>query len=163
VPALPAPIRRVFLRAAATGVGSRVFRAVAPRLDRAVGRLTDGRWTVTELIAPTLVLTTTGRRSGLPREQPLLYVDVEDGWAVVGTNWGQAHHPAWTHNLLAEPSATARVRGRTTPVVARLTEGAERDELWRHFQQFGPLFPSYEERIGEDREIRLFVLEPAGS
>ncbi len=157
----PPAVRRVVLRLSSTTAGARVMRVVLPALDRLAHRLTGGRHTVTELVLPTLVLTATGRRSGLPRTQPLAYVEVDDGWAVAGSNFGQEHHPAWTNNLLADPSATVSIDGgRQVDVVARLLAGEERERTWARFTALAPNYARYEQRVG-DREIRVFVLEPA--
>lgn len=151
-------LRRVLGTIAATRPGARVFRAVLPALDRTTRRLTGGEHTFTELVLPTLVLVSTGRRSGLERRQPLVHQPTEDGWAVVGSNWGQERHPAWTHNLLARPDAHVEVDGEVVPVTARLTEGEERERLYRRFEELSPNYREYRDWSG-DREIRVFVLE----
>src|SRR3954471_6164039 len=85
----------------------RWFAVLGRRLvpvDRWLQRRTRGRLTIIgPVVLPGLLLTTTGKRSGLPRTQPLLYVRDDEGWVVVGSNWGQTAHPAWTTNLLAAP------------------------------------------------------------
>lgn len=155
---LPRPVRAALTQVAATRTGARVYKALLPPLDAAVKRATDGRRTFTELVLPTLVLVATGRTTGLERRQPLVHQPVADGWAVVGSNWGQPHHPAWTNNLLANPEAHVELDGRTVPVRARLTEGAERDALYGRFARLSPNYREYEDWSG-DREIRVFVLE----
>jgi deazaflavin-dependent oxidoreductase (nitroreductase family) len=129
-------------------------------LDRRLHRLTRGRWSVVgrhEL--PSLLITTTGRKSGLPRTQPLLYATDGDGYVVVGSNWGQAHHPAWSANLLAEPHARVTLGDRELAVRATLTTGAERDRLWKLVQEIWPGYAGYAERA-EGRQIRVFRLTP---
>lgn len=153
-------MRRLLGQIAATRAGARVYRAVLPALDRATKRLTGGEHTFTEFILPTLVLVSTGRRSGLERRQPLIHQTVEDGWAVVGSNWGQQHHPAWTHNLLAHPEARVEIDGEVVDVHARLTEGEERERLYRRFEDLSPNYREYRDWAG-DRKIRVFVLERA--
>ncbi|GAB3872288.1 hypothetical protein GCM10027610_137470 [Dactylosporangium cerinum] len=82
------------------------------RLDRWLQRRSKGRIVpINAAGVNTLLLTTTGRRSGQPRSQPLLFVRDGGDFIVIGSNWGQAHHPAWTSNLLADPAA--RSPGRT--------------------------------------------------
>ena len=143
----------------------RWFAALGRRLtplDRRLYRLTGGRWSVIgrhEL--PTLLITTTGRRSGLPRTQPLLYAVDGDGYVVIGSNWGQAHHPAWSANLLARPAARVTLGGREFDVRATLATGAERVRLWRLVQEIWPGYAAYAERA-EHRELRIFRLVPAG-
>ncbi|GAA3342393.1 nitroreductase family deazaflavin-dependent oxidoreductase [Amorphoplanes nipponensis] len=129
-------------------------------LDRRLYRLTGGRWSVIgrhEL--PSLLLTTTGRKSGLPRTQPLLYATDGDDYVVVGSNWGQAHHPAWSANLLAQPAARVTLGDREIDVRATLLTGAERDRMWQGLQRIWPGYDAYAARA-EHREIRLFRLSP---
>jgi deazaflavin-dependent oxidoreductase (nitroreductase family) len=139
----------------------RWFAACTPLVvpaDRLVARLTRGRVVALGLI-PSLLITTTGRRSGQPRSNPLLYVPDGDAYVVIGSNWGRPEHPAWSANLLAEPAATVTVRGTRVPVRARLVDGAERDRLWRLLVAEWPAYQTYVRRAG-GRDIRIFRLEP---
>ena len=129
-----------------------VGRAYVP-VDRLVARLTRGR--VVALGMPSLLITTTGRRSGEPRTQPLLYTADGDGFVVIGSNWGQQQQPAWTANLLAQPDAVVTVHGR---VRGRLVRGDERDRLWARLLDLWPAYAAYETRAG-GRELRIFVLD----
>ncbi|MEV6365460.1 nitroreductase family deazaflavin-dependent oxidoreductase [Micromonospora musae] len=141
----------------------RWFGAVARLLvpaDRAVGRLTRGRVVALGLV-PSLILTTTGRRSGKPRSNPLLYVPDDDAYVVIGSNWGQTHQPGWSMNLLADPAAEVAVKGRRVLVRAEPAEGAERDRLWLLLVTEWPAYQTYERRAG-GREIRVFRLVPVG-
>ncbi|RZU52367.1 deazaflavin-dependent oxidoreductase (nitroreductase family) [Krasilnikovia cinnamomea] len=151
------------IRTLARRMGRRRWFARAGRLlvpaDRLVSRLTRGRVVALGLI-PSLLLTTTGRRSGLPRSNPLLYVRDGDAWVVVGSNWGQGHQPAWVHNLTADPSATVTVGGAEHAVRARRVDGAERDRLWALLVAEWPAYPAYAERAG-GRPIEVFRLEPS--
>lgn len=155
---LPGLVARPLKALAATRGGARVYRAVLPPLDAAVKRMTEGRHTFTEAILPTLTLVAIGRTSGLERRQPLVHQPVADGWAVVGSNWGQEHHPAWTNNLLANPDARVEVDGRTVHVRARLTEGAERDAIYGRFEKLSANYRKYRD-WSAGRDIRVFVLE----
>lgn len=127
-------------------------------VDRLVGRLTRGRVIALGLI-PSLVITTTGRRSGRPRSNPLLYVPDGDAFVVTGSNWGQSDQPAWALNLMADPRATVAVRGRRIRVRAQLASGPERDRLWRLLVTEWPAYETYVERAG-GRDIHVFRLEP---
>ncbi|MFG2054950.1 nitroreductase family deazaflavin-dependent oxidoreductase [Micromonospora sp. NPDC048930] len=126
--------------------------------DRLVGRLTKGRVVAFGLV-PSLVLTTTGRRSGKPRSNPLLYVPDGDAYVVIGSNWGQQHQPAWSLNLLAQPAAEVDVRGRRIPVRAEVISGDEREHLFARLVAEWPAYRTYVERAG-GREIRVFRLVP---
>jgi len=133
-------------------------RAQVP-LDRLVGRLTRGRLVAWRL-GPSLLLTTTGRRSGEARTNPLLYARDGDTYVVMGSNWGQAAHPAWTGNLLARPEATITLRGRRVPVRATLISGAERARLRDLLLAIWPAYATYENRAA-GRHIRIFRLTPS--
>jgi deazaflavin-dependent oxidoreductase (nitroreductase family) len=141
----------------------RWFAALGRRfvpVDRWLFRRSAGRWTVLgrgEL--PCLLLTTTGRRSGEPRTTPLLYAPDGDGYVVVGSNWGQQHHPAWSGNLLTNPEASVKVGADTVPVRATLATGAERERLWAMLLTLWPAYETYVERAG-GRGLRVFRLEP---
>ena len=128
--------------------------------DTVLQRRTSGRLNIISLAgAHGLLLTTTGHRSGQPRTVPLLYVPTPDGYVVAASNFGGPHHPAWSANLLANPSATVVLRGRTERITARLTDGDERTSLWRLLAATWPAFDTYADRSG--RDIRVFVLAPA--
>jgi deazaflavin-dependent oxidoreductase (nitroreductase family) len=145
-------------------LGHRRWFAAAGRLlvpaDRLVARLTRGR-VVALGLAPSLIITTTGRKSGRPRSNPLLYMPDGDAYIVIGSNWGQRHDPAWALNLLANPTAMVAVKGRRFPVHARLVTGADRDRLWRLLATQWPVYQTYLERAG-GRAIRVFRLQPTG-
>jgi deazaflavin-dependent oxidoreductase (nitroreductase family) len=144
--------------------GSRQFAPVAkhviPRLDRTLNRLTSGRFVLSSLLVPSLVLTAKGAKSGQPRTTPLACMPEDDGgWVVVGSNFGQAKHPLWTKNLLAHPDATVTFRGRQVPVRARLLEGEERAATWARLTKIWPTYDRYVE-LSAGREIRVFRLDP---
>lgn len=136
------------------------LKGVAPHIDRFLGKATGGRvFMLTGTGLPTLLLTTTGRKSGQERTVPLLYSRYQGALLVVASNWGQQHHPAWALNLLADPEATITVRGKSGPVHARLVEGAERELVWETIlTKTWPGYDDYAERSG--RHINIFALEP---
>lgn len=137
---------------------ARLGRAMVP-LDRGLGRLTRGRFVAFgRKDLPSLLITTTGRRSGEPRSNPLLYAPDGDAFVVIGSNWGQAHHPAWSSNLLANPQATVTLGGQTIAVRARCVEGAERERLRELLLRVWPAYTAYEERAA-GRALRIFRLE----
>lgn len=140
------------------------FASVGKKLvpaDLAVQRRTGGRVSLARLGGLTsLVLTSTGRKSGLPRSVPLMYVPHGAEHIVIGSNWGQSTHPDWSANLLAHPEAEVDLVSRRVPVRARLVTGEERDRLWR--EVIIPTWPAYDDyaRRAGDRELRVFVLTP---
>jgi deazaflavin-dependent oxidoreductase (nitroreductase family) len=138
---------------------ARLFSALVP-VDRALGRLTKGRYVALGIRdLPSMLITTTGRKSGQPRTNPLLYAPDGDGYAVVGSNWGKDAQPAWALNLVAEPAAVVTMGGTETPVRAVLAIGAERDRLWALLTEMWPAYDTYVERAG-GRDLMVFRLAP---
>jgi deazaflavin-dependent oxidoreductase (nitroreductase family) len=136
---------------------ARLGRAYVP-VDRLLGKLTGGRFVAFGLRElPSMLLTTTGRRSGLPRVTPLLFVHDGDAFVVIGSNWGQRHHPAWSGNLLADPLATVTVGGNVVAVRASLAHGADRARLRQLLLAMWPAYAAYERRSA-GRELRVFRL-----
>lgn len=138
----------------------RAVSAVAPVVDRTVHRLTGGRILLMPALLPSLMLTTTGRVTGRPRQVPLLCRPEDDGTLlVVASNCGRPHHPAWSDNLLADPRATAARFGRTVAVTAVLLDEPERTAVW---DTMVDLWPPYAKYAGNcTRPIRIFRLVPA--
>lgn len=140
---------------ASTKMGSRFIRLLVP-LDRRLLKLTKGKYPLFGPTAlPPLLLTTTGRKSGLPRATALNYLQDGDRLLILGSNFGQQQHPAWTSNLLADPVATVAIGGAEVPVRAALLDGPDRDEALRRFLAY-PMYRSYLTRT--DRDLRLFAL-----
>lgn len=137
-----------------------VGKRVAPHLDRLVHRVSRGKIQLSDAFLPTLILIHTGRKSGREYQTPLAYLPHDEGYVIVGSNWGQQQHPAWTHNLLADPQVAIEMKGQHVPVTARpVTASDERAELWERLTSMWPAYDTYVERAG-DRQIRLFVLTP---
>lgn len=109
-------------------------------------------------ILPTLMLTTIGRKSGRPRTSPLVYISAGEDLVVVGSNFGQQHHPAWSANLLANPSAEVQIAEQRRRVVARLATPEEKARFWPEFLEVWPAYQRYAERSG--RDLRMFLLSP---
>jgi deazaflavin-dependent oxidoreductase (nitroreductase family) len=107
---------------------------------------------------PTLLLTTTGRRSGRRLVLPLIYGKTPSGYAVVASKGGAPAHPAWYLNLTEHPEVDVQVGPAKLRARARTTTGAERAALWK---QLAAIFPPYEDyRRRTAREIPVVVLEP---
>jgi deazaflavin-dependent oxidoreductase (nitroreductase family) len=158
-----APARRLVRRGAATKPGSWAFARLAHRLDRLVYRATGGRSTAASWVSglPVVMLTTTGARSGRQITSPILGLPEGGGIVVVASNFGQAHHPGWYHNLKADPHArVASPGGPGQSVIAEEVTGEERDRLLALATEIYPGFPAYVERAAP-RRIALFRLIPA--
>jgi len=109
---------------------------------------------------PTLLLTTTGRRSGKPRTLPLIYTEADGGYAVIASKGGAPDHPAWYRNLEARPEVEVQVRDRRFRARARGASGEERARIWKRMAEIFPPYDRYQART--DREIPVVVLEPLG-
>lgn len=107
-----------------------------------------------------LLLTTTGRKSGLERTTPLGWVsDGNGGWLIAASANGAAGIPAWYHNLAAAPDkARIEIKGTTTPVSAEQLHGTEREAAWQTLTAAIPRFGRYAEKT--DREIPVIRLTP---
>lgn len=140
----------------ASKYGSRIVRRLIP-IDHWLMRRTRGRFTVLgPLRVPTLVLTTTGRKSGERRQIVLTYMRDGDRLYVVASNSGGPSHPAWSLNLLADPNAWVTIKGVEIPVRATQVTGEEYDRMWRVFTGYSRVFSAYRGRM--DRELRMFAL-----
>jgi len=107
---------------------------------------------------PTLVLTTTGRKSGLPRRTGLIYGQDGDNYVVVASQGGADEHPLWYRNLLAEPAVTVQVKSETFGARARTADAAEKARLWPVMAKIWPAYDDYQAKT--DRDIPVIVLEP---
>jgi deazaflavin-dependent oxidoreductase (nitroreductase family) len=149
-------------RFAASGPGSWLFVRVLHRIDRPVYKLTGGRHTFANLASglPVVMLTTTGARTGAQRGVPVLGLPTADGLAVIASNYGQARHPAWYHNLRAHPEGQVTVNGVTRAFHATEAEGEMRARIWQEGLKIYPGWSQYERRAS-NRQIAVFVLETA--
>jgi deazaflavin-dependent oxidoreductase (nitroreductase family) len=156
------PVQRAMRRLAASGPGSWLFARIMHRIDRPVYRLTGGRHTFASLATglPVVMLTTTGARTGVRRAVPVLGLPTPDGLAVIASNYGQARHPAWCHNLRARPEGQVTVNGVTRAFHATEAEGEMRARIWQEGLEIYPGWSQYERRAAH-RQIAIFVLETA--
>lgn len=123
--------------------------------------LSGGRFALPALLAglPVLELTSTGRKSGQPRQTHLIAVPYRETLALLGTNFGQRSTPAWVFNLEANPRAAVTHQGITREVLARPATEDERAEILAISERFYAGYSKYQRRI-TGRELRIFVLEP---
>jgi deazaflavin-dependent oxidoreductase (nitroreductase family) len=106
--------------------------------------------------APLLLLTTTGAKSGRKHTTPLVYQKDGDRIVIFGSKGGAPSHPAWYHNLVANPRATVELAGETFEATAVTAEGAERERIWSAQKEIMPGFAEYEAKT--DRQIPVIVL-----
>src|SRR5579864_2514375 len=110
--------------------------------------------------APLLILHTVGARSGKPRTNPVMYLDLgHQQVAVFASKGGAPTNPDWYHNLMANPRATVELGNETFDVTARVARGEERLRIWSTQKQRYPNFAEYERKT--EREIPVVILERA--
>jgi proline iminopeptidase len=110
---------------------------------------------------PSLLLTTTGRKSGEKFIFPLFYGDVEGGsYVVIASKGGAPKHPNWYLNLVANPEVEVQVGTKKMKARARTVTGPERAALWAKALEFWPPYAEYQTKT--DREIPVVLLDPVG-
>ena len=144
-----------------TRVGAWLAINVANPIDRRLLTLTNGRVGLF-LGQPIGLLVTIGARSGERRETPLLYLDDGERGVLVASKGGNPRHPAWYHNLRANPRVTfLRHSGHRGTYLAREADGEERERLWARVNDLYGGYETYQGRT-EGRRIPVVVLEPTG-
>jgi deazaflavin-dependent oxidoreductase (nitroreductase family) len=126
--------------------------------------LSHGRIALSTILTglPVVVLTTTGARSGQPRTVPLAFIrDPKDPgvFAIIASNFGSQHHPAWYFNLKANPHATCSIAGQVDTYVAHEATREEYDRYWRYGVDTYIGFPRYQQ-LAKPRIIPIMVLTP---
>ncbi|MBP2192131.1 nitroreductase/quinone reductase family protein [Nocardia goodfellowii] len=106
-----------------------------------------------------LLLDHVGAKSGVRRTSPLVYITDGAVTAVAASKAGQPTHPAWLHNLLAQPHTTIQLGARSCRVRVRLANASEREQLWRRFVETVPDYKFYQQH-GGPRTIPIVILEP---
>jgi deazaflavin-dependent oxidoreductase (nitroreductase family) len=104
-----------------------------------------------------LILTTTGRKSGEPRDTPLIYGRHGDDYMVVASKGGYDHAPAWYLNLVENPQVEVQVLGDRFRARARTATAQEKPEMWAQMVSQWPAYDDYQ--ANTEREIPVVVLE----
>ncbi len=146
-----APNKAGFVSTRVTRLHARLLRGSGGRLRRswlfAAGQ-------------PVLALTTTGRKSGLPRTTAVACFRHGDDMVLAGMNLGLQRDPAWALNLEANPEAVIELHGQRIAVTARQATGEEAAALWRRWLELQPSAEAFHQLAG--RDIPLFVLTRRG-
>jgi F420H(2)-dependent quinone reductase len=131
------------------GLHTRAYRATGGRIGRRIPGVPGSM----------CLLDHVGAKSGIKRTTPLLYVPDGEDVVLVASKGGYPKHPAWFHNLKANPETTVQVGGEKIPVRARIADAEERKRLWPLAERAWPGFRTYQKR-SQGREIPMVVLEP---
>ena len=142
-----------------TKAGSAFTKNVYFPLDRWLFQKTGGRRGLSPR-QTMFLLTTTGAKTGQPRNVPVLYLRDGATFWVMASNFGQDHHPGWSYNLLKNPDAHVQIGDESHEVRARLASDEEKERLWPRLVELYPSWKQY--TTWTDRDFRLFALEPRG-
>jgi deazaflavin-dependent oxidoreductase (nitroreductase family) len=105
----------------------------------------------------TLLLTTTGRKSGQRHTTPLIYRKHGDDYTIVASKGGADESPQWYHNIQADPTVEVQVLGDRFKAHARTASPEEKPEMWKAMTATWPQYDEYQKKT--DREIPVVVLE----
>ena len=129
---------------------AQLYEASDGRIGKSIGPMALGQ--------STLLLSVTGRKSGLIRTTPLVYFEDGDNYIVVGSDGAARRDPQWWQNLQENPQATVRVGRDKFPVKANLATGDERTRLWQIGTGILPAWAEYQNRT--ERLLPVVVLTP---
>jgi deazaflavin-dependent oxidoreductase (nitroreductase family) len=150
---------RMVTRVAFTPAGQWFVRNVSPHVDPLLVRLSRGRIS-TIAVTPVVLLSHTGARSGTRRTTPLIYFTDRDRVILIASNYGSTRHPAWYHNVKANPEVTLSARGFQGPFIGTEVTGAERDRLWALATGWLAGYAEYQ-RLAGRRQIPMLAFTPA--
>jgi F420H(2)-dependent quinone reductase len=108
--------------------------------------------------APVMLLTTTGRKSGIARTAPLLYLERGREIVIVASKGGMSQHPLWFRNLEANPHCEVEIGTRKLAMVSRRASDTEKANLWPALLAMYPDFDDYQART--TRNIPVLILTP---
>jgi deazaflavin-dependent oxidoreductase (nitroreductase family) len=151
---------RLIRRTGGTRPMAWLYGHIQEPLDRFVYRCTSGRATLTTWLGDVemAMLTTTGAKSGQTRTHVVLAIPDGQRLVVIASNYGRQHHPAWYHNLRANPRASIEIAGVARDVVAHELHGAERERYYQRGVEVYPGFTLYRRRV--HREIPVLAFDP---
>ena len=143
---------------AQTRLGGKLFITVFPEIDRRLLPITRGRMS-TGLGQPVVLLHVRGAKSGVERTVPLLATKQDDLIVLIASKAGAPKHPAWFHNVKANPDVDVTLRGERVPMRATIAEGEERDRLWALAIDNYSGYTRYQQRAA-GRTIPVVALRP---
>ena len=106
---------------------------------------------------PTLLLTSTGRKSGEPRTIPIIYTPTDAGYVIIASKGGSPTHPKWYLNVLEDPNVEVQIKAERFAATARTAASPERERLWAEAVKAWPNYDIYQSRT--ERRIPVVVIE----
>jgi deazaflavin-dependent oxidoreductase (nitroreductase family) len=153
----PGSFSRAFAAFSNTWLGRFLSIHVVWRVDPFLMRVTGGRLGM-DLTIPTALLETRGARSGAARHNAVIYFHDGDRVTVVASKLGLPRHPAWFHNLRADPEVTL---GGIPMLATVVTDEAERQRLWVLADRVFAPFAAYRREAAQaGRTIPIVQLAP---
>ena len=156
-------LRKLGIAASSSKIGGILYHQIARRIDRVLIPWSGARLSMGPP-GRTVLITTTGARSGRPRVASLAFGWDGDAMIVIASKGGAAQHPAWYHNLKADPRVRVEHRGGVEERIAREATGVERDALFARMAGDFANFDAYQRRAAAEsgRTIPVMVLERRG-
>ena len=157
-------LQRLGIAASSSKIGGIFYHQISRRIDRVLIPASGARLSMGPP-GRTVLITTTGARSGRPRVASLAFAWDGDDMVVIASKGGAEHHPAWYHNLKANPRVRVQHRGGIEERIAREAVGAERDELYARMARDFANFAADQQRAmaASGRTIPVVVLAPTGA
>jgi len=133
------------------------------RLDLVLLQLTNGRYSLVEILGwPIIMITTIGAKTKQPRSLPLMGIMDGQKIALIASSFGREKNPAWYYNLKVYPECYVSFKGKFGQYMAREIEGAEYEKYWQMAVGYYAGYEKYKERAAH-RHIPVMLLEPKKS
>lgn len=160
------PKANLMQKFAASRPGAWLLARTGHHLDRVFLRLSGERVMLSGLLVglPVVMVDAIGAKTGRVRRMPLLCIrdqQQEGDFALIASNFGQGHNPAWYYNLKAHPEVSCTLNGKVASYRASEAEGDEYQRFWRYALATYIGFPGYKQRAGA-RRIPIMVLRRIG-
>jgi deazaflavin-dependent oxidoreductase (nitroreductase family) len=156
----PNVIQRAFQRVAIIPVVTNFISGFLHNIDAPLMRATRGHFSLARYVVgfPMILITMKGAKSGQLRTLPLMGAPDQNGFGLIGTNFGREHHPAWYYNLTKYPECKVLYKGKTQTYIARELRGEEYDRMWELARSIYIGYDLYKANAG--RPIHILFLEP---
>lgn len=156
----PNAIQRLFHRVLMIRPVTAFFAPRIHRLDKMLLKLTNGKYSGSELMGWNIIqITTRGAKTGQLRTMPLIAVFDGEKIALIASSFGRQHNPAWYFNLKAHPECDVQRSGQVGKYMARETTGSEYERYWQMAVSLYAGYEKYKQRAAH-RHIPVIVLEP---
>ena len=144
--------------------GAKLSSIILPPSDKYIYRWSNGRTSLSTILGgvPIIELTTLGAKSGKRRTVALICIPQEEYLILIASNWGGQKHPAWYHNLKANPEAEVTLHDVTQHYVATEVFAEEREICWQTAVSIYPGYNAYAQRVN-NRQIPVLKLTPVST